>query len=80
MAFAMAVVLARAAPALGPRLLDRARDYAQERIVCGMHFRSDVVAGQALGTAVAVLMLQKPQIQADVAAAAGELGAAHLAP
>lgn len=80
MAFAMAIVLARAAPALGPKLLDRANAYARERIVCGMHFRSDTTAGQTIGTAVAAMMLQNPQVQADVAAASSELRAAHLAP
>jgi acid phosphatase (class A) len=80
MGFAMAVVLAHAAPALGPQLLARAREYARERIVCGMHFRSDIVAGETLGTAVAVMMLRNPDFQADVAAARAELQAAHLAP
>lgn len=80
MAFAMAVVLARAAPTLGPKLLDRANEYAYERIVCGMHFKGDIVAGQTLGTAVSVMLLRDPQIQADIAAAGRELTAAHLAP
>lgn len=80
MAFSMAVVLAHAAPSLGPKLLDRASEYAQERIVCGMHFRSDIVAGQALGTAVAVMLLANLRFQADVAASASELRDAHLVP
>jgi acid phosphatase (class A) len=80
MGFAMAVVLAHAAPSLAPKLLARAREYGRERLVCGAHFRSDIVAGETLGTAVAVMMLRKPEIQADVAAAGAELRAAHLAP
>jgi acid phosphatase (class A) len=79
MGFAMAVVLSHAAPSLAPRLLARARDYARERIVCGMHFRSDIVAGETLGTAVAVMMLRNPAFKADVAAAQAELRGAHLA-
>jgi acid phosphatase (class A) len=79
MGFAMAVVLSHAAPSRASELLARARDYARERIVCGMHFRSDIVAGETLGTAVAVMMLRNPAFQADVAAARDELRAAHLA-
>jgi acid phosphatase (class A) len=78
MGFAMAVVLSRAAPSRATELLARAREYARERIVCGMHFRSDIVAGETLGTAVAVMMLRNPAFQADVAAARDELRAAHL--
>ncbi|HEY1752741.1 MAG TPA: phosphatase PAP2 family protein [Caulobacteraceae bacterium] len=78
MAFAMAVVLAHVAPEWAPRLMDRARGYGQERMVCGMHFRSDVVAGEALGTSVAVLLLRDPGIDAQVAASRAELQAAHL--
>jgi len=80
MGFAMAVVLARAAPSRAPQLLARAREYANERLVCAVHFRSDVAAGETLGTAVAVMMLRSPDFQADIAAAAAELRAAHLAP
>jgi acid phosphatase (class A) len=80
MAFAMATVLARAAPELGPQLLGRADRYARERMVCGMHYRSDIVAGQVLGVTVATLMLRDPGIQAQVAASRAELQAAHLLP
>ena len=43
-----------------------------------MHYRSDIVAGQALGAAVGVLMLRDPKVQADVAASRAELVAAHI--
>jgi acid phosphatase (class A) len=80
MAFAMAVALSRAAPELATRLMARASQYAGERLTCGMHFRSDIVAGQSLGSGVAVLMLRDPKILAEVAAARAELLAAHLIP
>jgi len=78
MGFAMAVVLARVAPELAPQLMTRASEYANERLVCGMHYRSDIEGGQTLGTSVAVLMLRDPRIETEVAAARAELIAAHL--
>jgi acid phosphatase (class A) len=78
MAFAMAVVLSRTMPELSQQLMVRARDYSESRLVCGMHFRSDIVAGETLGTAVGVLLLRDSRFEADVAAAKAELTAAHL--
>jgi undecaprenyl-diphosphatase len=48
-AFAVAVPLALAYPALGPVLLLCAANVAASRIFLGMHFLSDVLAGSALG-------------------------------
>jgi acid phosphatase (class A) len=78
MGYSMAVVLSAAMPELGPQLMTRARDYAESRLVCGAHFRSDVNAGQVLGTTVAVLLLHDPAFQKDLDAARAELRAAHL--
>ncbi len=80
MGFSMAVVLADLAPSHAPALLARAKDYAESRIVCGMHFRSDTVAGEVLGTSVALELLRNPAFKADRDAAAAELAAAKLAP
>ncbi|HEY3695279.1 phosphatase PAP2 family protein [Phenylobacterium sp.] len=80
MGFSMAVVLADLAPDKAPALLARAEDYAESRMVCGMHFRADIVAGQVLGTAVGQDLLHSPAFRADRAAAAAELRAARLAP
>lgn len=79
MAFAMAVVLARAAPELAPQLMRRASDYSVSRLICAAHFRSDIVAGQTLGSEVAVLLLRDPRFEADLDAARAELQSAHLA-
>jgi acid phosphatase (class A) len=80
MGYSMAVVLADIAPAKGQDLLARAADYGDSRLVCGMHFRADIVAGQVLGTTVGVELLHNPSFQADREAAAVELRAAHLIP
>lgn len=78
MIFAMAVVLTDLMPDRSADILQQARDYAESRLVCGVHFRSDIVAGQALGTAVGTEFLHDPAMQADLAAARAELKAHGL--
>lgn len=76
--YAMAVTLAHLAPAHAEALLRRAQVYGKSRMVCGVHYRSDVVAGQVIGTSVALALLQNFQFQADMAAAKAELVNAGL--
>lgn len=47
------------------------------RLVCAMHYPSDVAAGEAIGQAVARDAAATPAFQADVAAARAELAAAR---
>jgi acid phosphatase (class A) len=78
MAYAMAVVLSDLMPDHAGDILQRASDYAYSRLVCGVHFRSDIVAGQALGTAVGTELLHDPAMQEDLTAARAELRAHGL--
>lgn len=78
MAYAMGVVLAHLLPSQAPAILERARLYTENRIRCGAHHRSDTVAGQVLGTVVAVQLLQNPVFAKQVQAARAELNAAGL--
>jgi acid phosphatase (class A) len=77
MGYAIATALAAAAPDKAPALMQRAQEYGQHRIVCGMHFRADIVAGQVLGTTVTVELLRTPAFRAEFDAAHSELVAAH---
>lgn len=79
MGYSMALVLADIAPQNAQALLARAQDYADSRLVCGMHVGTDIVAGQALGTAVALELLRNPTFHAERDVAAAELKAAGLA-
>jgi acid phosphatase (class A) len=79
MGYSMGVVLASLVPEKAQAILARASEYAENRLVCGMHFRRDIEAGQALGTAIAVQLMQSPAFKVDYDAAATELHAAHLA-
>ena len=78
MAYSMAVVLASLVPEKAQPIMARAADYAENRLVCGMHRRRDIQAGQVLGTVVAELLLRNAGFKADFAAAKRELEAAHL--
>jgi acid phosphatase (class A) len=78
LAFSTGVTLASLMPAKAQIILARAADYARNRLVCGMHYRSDIVAGQVLGTAVAVALLQNKDFRGDYDAASAELRAAGL--
>ncbi|GAA0584404.1 phosphatase PAP2 family protein [Rhizomicrobium electricum] len=73
MAYSMAVILAAMIPEKAPAILDRAKAYAENRIVCGVHYRSDIVAGQVLGTTVAEELLTVGAFQADFKLAQMEL-------
>lgn len=78
--FAMAEVLAVLIPAKAQQLLARAGVFAENRLVCGYHFRSDIVAGQELGTLLAQSLMQDSVFQGRMAAARAELRAASLIP
>lgn len=77
-AFSTAVVLAALLPDHAPAILARAERFAQNRLVCGFHFRSDVVAGQLVGTLAAHDFLGDPATKPEWDAAVAELTAAHL--
>jgi len=79
MGFATGVMLAALVPEKAQAILARASGYAENRIVCGMHYRRDIVAGQVIGTTVAVALLRDPAFKPEFDAAEQELKAAHLA-
>jgi acid phosphatase (class A) len=76
--FSLGVVLADLMPDKADTILQRAQEYGYSRLVCGLHYRSDTAASQALGTTLAVEMLHSAKMQADLAAARAELKAAGL--
>lgn len=78
MGYSMALVLAQIEPSKAAPIMARASEYAENRLVCGMHFRSDIVAGQALGMTVAARLMDSSAFGQDVGAAAAELRAAGL--
>ena len=47
------------------------------RLICAMHYPSDVEAGEAIGRAVMAEVAMTPSFRADAEAARAELGAAR---
>jgi len=76
--YGMGVVLANLMPDHAQAILARSQQFAENRLICGFHFRSDIVAGQQFGTIMAIRLMQTPQFEADMEAAKAELRAAHL--
>ena len=74
LAFSMGVVLASLIPEKSQAILARSRDYAENRLVCGVHYRSDIVAGQQYGTILALRLMQNPIFRAQMDLARAELG------
>jgi len=74
--YSLGVVLAAMIPARAPELLARARDYAENRLVCGVHYRSDIVASEVLATVTVREMMHNEKFLAQMSAARTELQAA----
>jgi acid phosphatase (class A) len=78
--YAMATVLGALMPEKSQLILARAQDYAENRLICGMHYRSDLAAGQQFGTLLALRLMERPDFQAHMTAAKAELRAAGRNP
>jgi acid phosphatase (class A) len=70
--WAVAMVLARVAPDRADALMARAEDYMESRLICGMHFPSDVQAGHDVATAVVAHLDASAEFAADLAKARKE--------
>ncbi len=72
-AWSTAWVLGDLMPDRRPAILARASDYGYSRVICSVHFTSDVEAGHVLGVLAARALLADPRLAADIAAARAEL-------
>ena len=70
---AAGLVLADLVPERRAQILSRAREYAQDRVVGGAHYPSDVEAGRIAGSALVALLFDCAAFQAEEAAARAEL-------
>ena len=73
LAFSLAPVLTHLLPEKSQLILARASEYAEHRLVCGMHFRSDIVASQQYGTILALRLMETPAFRAQMQASQKEL-------
>jgi acid phosphatase (class A) len=71
-------VLEALLPSKADAIRARADDYAYSRLVCGVHYRSDIEAGRILGTWIGRSMLASSAFKPQLEAAQAELQAAGL--
>jgi len=72
-----AMVLAELAPDLKDAILARGKQIGDDRVIGGVHFPSDVAAGQTLAHDLFGKLMASPAFQADLAKAKVELAAAR---
>ena len=76
--FGWSLVLAELIPSRADAIIDRGRDFTWSRVVCGVHYPSDVEAGRTVAAAAIARLHADPDFQREFAAARAELAAAGL--
>lgn len=76
--YAEAVVLANLLPNKKEAIMSRAMDYGYSRLVCEVHYPTDVAAGAVLGIDVGALLIDAPAMQGRLKAARAELKSAGV--
>ena len=77
LAWGWALVLAELAPERANALLQRGHAFGQSRVICGVHWQSDVDAGRLMGAATIARLHADPSFKAQAALAAEEIRQAH---
>ncbi len=77
--WAWGLVLAEAAPERGAALLLRGRQFGDSRLVCNVHWQSDVVQGRVMGAATVAALHGNAEFRADLQAARREIESARKA-
>ena len=77
---AWGLILAEAMPVRADAVLRLGKDSGDSRMICGVHFISDVEAGRTLGSAMVARLHATPAFTADLKKAKRELAKARIAP
>ena len=64
--WAVALILAEVTPKRSQQLLARGQEYGESRVVCAMHYPSDVAGGQLVATAVVARLNADPEFNQDL--------------
>ena len=75
--WAWGLILAEIDPEHANALIDRGRNYGHSRLVCNVHWYSDVQQGQFMGAAAVARLHGNPEFMADLAKARIELAYAR---
>ena len=76
---AWALVLTELAPERVDALLQRGMAFGQSRVVCNVHWQSDVEAGRLVGAAVVAQLRTRPEFAEQLTAVRAEVAAARVA-
>ncbi|MEO8114242.1 MAG: phosphatase PAP2 family protein [Phenylobacterium sp.] len=78
--WAWGLILGEMVPAKASGVLEAGRAVGDSRVICGVHYQSDVEAGRMLGAAMVSRMHAEPAFRRDLAAARAELARPGAAP
>ena len=73
------LVLAEIEPARADAILQRGRDFGQSRLVCDVHWQSDIDAGRVIAAATVARLHADPAFKGDLEAARAEVQGARAA-
>ena len=79
MSWTWGLILADLAPDRATEILSRARAYSESRVVCGVHYPSDIANGRLNGSALFAALEANPEFRADLEKARAEVAAARAA-
>ena len=74
--WAWGLILGELVPARASKVIEAGREVGQSRVICGVHYQSDVEAGRILGAAMVSRLHADPAFLRDLAAAKRELARA----
>ena len=75
--WAWALILSEIAPERANQILARGRSYGESRIICNVHWYSDVVEGRFMGAAAVARLHADPAFRAELKAAGEEVATAR---
>ena len=76
--WAWALILSELDPGRAEAVMNRGMSYGESRVVCRVHYESDVEAGRLVGSAVVARLHSDPAFIADLKRAKTELAAARI--
>lgn len=78
--WAFGLVLAEVAPKQSQSVIARGRAFGHSRVVCNVHWPSDVLEGQMMASAVVARLHAEPEFRSDIEAARAEIAALQAQP
>jgi acid phosphatase (class A) len=78
--WAWGLILSELAPKRAGELMEAGAAIGDSRVICGVHYQSDVEAGRRLGAAMVARLHAEPAFEKDLAAAKAELARDRAAP